>query len=231
MTSLTTYVDYLKKTIVFRDFVSESETKPELLEALTKVTCLLEETVADQTEQVSNMDDDDRREMVQKWTVLELKTFCRVNEWSGYSKLRKDELVAFVLGHYEEGSEYDAMTVAELKAVCRDNGISGYSKLKRDDLLNLVKSSTAPIQTLDTPTSAPTVQAVSDPKKTVSWVVRYDANVSPCIHGDLLSIGICKPSRFHTIATFGDVYVGLTVETSRRQTTCTCRTYSSLKAI
>ena len=145
-----TYTEYLQKTTAFKNFVSESETKPELLETLAKLTSLLEETVTEQEEQMTSMDDTERQESIRNMKVAELKTLCKTNGWTGYSKLKKDDLITFVLRNYgqegddqdddQEVGEYDSMTVAELKKVCKDNNISGYSKLKKDELLELVNT-------------------------------------------------------------------------------------------
>ena len=149
-----TYTEYLQKTTAFKNFVSDSETKPELLETLTKLTSLLEETVTEQEEQMTSMDDTERQESIRNMKVAELKTLCKTNGWTGYSKLKKDDLISFVLRNYgqeddhdddqedddQEAGEYDSMTVSELKAVCRENSITGYSKLKKVDLLELVKT-------------------------------------------------------------------------------------------
>jgi hypothetical protein len=51
---------------------------------------------------------------------------------------------------------------------------------------------------------------------TLSWIIKYDRNFAPCIHGNLLTMWLCKPPGFHTIGKKGDVYVGFASTSTKK---------------
>lgn len=79
-------------------------------------------------------------------TVVELKALCKQKGISGFSTLKKDQLIRKCNAKASKKGSLKAsksasrkgsrdMTVAELKALCKQKGISGYNLLKKDQLI------------------------------------------------------------------------------------------------
>ena len=79
-------------------------------------------------------------------TVTELKHEAKKRGLSGYSKLRKDELIKLLQTKKKsyhkvvtaKKSKYTTMTVAKLKQKAKKRGLSGYSKLRKAELIKLL---------------------------------------------------------------------------------------------
>ena len=80
------------------------------------------------------------KNQLDKMTVPELKAYARDIEMSGYSSLRKDELVKEIMqfNKTKASAEVCTKTVPELKAEAKAKGITGYSKLNKKELCEML---------------------------------------------------------------------------------------------
>jgi len=80
-------------------------------------------------------------------TVAQLKEMCSSMGISGYSALKKEEIIQLIEKHYASANstatdtpiDLRAKTVAELKEMCSSLGLSGYSALRKEDIINLLE--------------------------------------------------------------------------------------------
>ena len=72
--------------------------------------------------------------MSKKYTVVELKKICKTKGISGYSKMKKEELIKHCVKKQKVimSKKY---TVVQLRKICKDKGIKGYSKMRKGDLM------------------------------------------------------------------------------------------------
>jgi len=77
-------------------------------------------------------------------TVVELKVLAKKRDKTGYSKMRKAELIKLlkkgqVKAPAKKVSTKKEMTVVELRALCKKKGVRGYSKMRKDQLIKACK--------------------------------------------------------------------------------------------
>ena len=74
-----------------------------------------------------------------KLNVDDLKDRCKKYGISGFSKLKKNELIDVIIkkSTSDSGQLYN-LKLDELKALCKQNNLSGYSSLKKDELISYI---------------------------------------------------------------------------------------------
>jgi len=79
-----------------------------------------------------------------KLSIEELKDSCKRNSITGFSKLKKTDIVNLII------KKLSSLKIDELKVLCKNNNLSGYSTLKKDDLISFITTSNI-IKVTDTP--------------------------------------------------------------------------------
>ncbi|XP_067137466.1 uncharacterized protein [Centruroides vittatus] len=74
--------------------------------------------------------------MEQSRTVRELRQYCKDNNLRGYSRLRKADLIDFIIIYRRRGQ---SQTLHELRQFCRDNNLRSYSRLRKADLIDFIE--------------------------------------------------------------------------------------------
>ena len=114
-----------------------------------------------------------------KMTVVELKAMAKQKGLSGYSKLKKQELIQLlglnkVVDKVQNKTKNTHnvskknMTVLELKALAKKEGFSGYSKLKKQELIDLLASPPRKAASPPRKAASPPRKAASPPRKAAS---------------------------------------------------------------
>jgi hypothetical protein len=90
-----------------------------------------------------------------KLSVDELKERCKKNSISGFSKLKKAEIVNLITKNFinkfnYNSSQLSSLKLDELKAFCKHNNLSGYSSLKKDELISFITVNNI-IKSIETP--------------------------------------------------------------------------------
>lgn len=76
-------------------------------------------------------------------SVKSLKTICREQGFSGFSKLNKQSLIELIIGPIyqklmKSPKPLELYTVKDLKSLCREKHIKGYSNKKKAELIKLI---------------------------------------------------------------------------------------------
>ena len=89
-----------------------------------------------------------------KLTVDDLKDRCKKYGISGFSKLKKNELIDTILkkSTSDSGKLYN-LKIDELKALCKQNNLSGYSTLKKEEIISYISLNNILNQSVKTPDS------------------------------------------------------------------------------
>ncbi len=84
-------------------------------------------------------------EKLSKLSIDDLKDRCKKNSISGFSRLKKAEIINLIVKNFikkfnDDCSQLTSLKLDELKALCKSNGLSGYSTMKKDELISFISS-------------------------------------------------------------------------------------------
>jgi len=90
-----------------------------------------------------------------KLSVDELKERCKKNSITGFSRLKKAEIVNLITKNFinkfnDNSEQLSSLKLDELKAFCKHNNLSGYSSLKKDELISFITVNNI-IKAIETP--------------------------------------------------------------------------------
>lgn len=117
-----------------------SGNKKDLIESILQKK---EEFENEMNETSEEEEEQNTEEILKKKTVKSLIKICKDEKLTGYSNLKKDEIIQLILENQKDTNIYsrnnlEKNNLVELKAIAKNLKISGYSKLKRSDIIDKI---------------------------------------------------------------------------------------------
>ena len=83
--------------------------------------------------------------------MMELSALANERGLRNYSRLRKDELIAFLRDTIHMETNYDVLSFLELRALVKEHGLQGYYRMKKAEMIALLRSTPSTVPREDEP--------------------------------------------------------------------------------